>query len=307
MIRITRLIKYTYQHIFRNGWLSFASIAIMTLTFFVISIFGLTTYTVNVILHYYESKSQIIVFFNPSTSASYMNQVKTDILDTGKVASIQYVSKDQAYKRFEQFLKKQNPSLVSAVDANALPPSYDISTKNLSDLQDIATLVYKLKSQSNGQIDNILYFKSVVSFLKQAVSVINGIGIGLIIFLGIVSFIIVVITIAITINSQAEEIEIMRLVGASSEYVKGPFILEGAFYGASGAFLSAIVLLFIFFITNTYYKDAIIFPLEQFFQGVPLPTITVWFVTEAVIVEVIIGIIIGAISSTIAMTRYMKK
>ena len=141
MIRITRLIKYTYQHIFRNGWLSFASIAIMTLTFFVISIFGLTTYTVNVILHYYESKSQIIVFFNPSTSASYMNQVKTDILDTGKVASIQYVSKDQAYKRFEQFLKKQNPSLVSAVDANALPPSYDISTKNLSDLQDIAPIM----------------------------------------------------------------------------------------------------------------------------------------------------------------------
>ena len=79
ILKIERIFKYTIQHIIRNGWLSFASIAIMTLTFFVISMFSLTVYSINVILHYYESKSQVIVFFDPNASSSYISSIKTDI------------------------------------------------------------------------------------------------------------------------------------------------------------------------------------------------------------------------------------
>ena len=76
ILKTKRILKYTYQHIIRNGWLSFASIAIMTLTFFVISIFAFTIYSVNVVLHYYESKSQVIVFFDPNVSVAYMQSIK---------------------------------------------------------------------------------------------------------------------------------------------------------------------------------------------------------------------------------------
>ncbi|MHB8443438.1 MAG: cell division protein FtsX [Patescibacteria group bacterium] len=306
MIKVRRLIKYTYEHIRRNGWLSFSSVAIMTLTFFVISIFIFTLYSVNVILHYYESKSQVIVFFNPQASSTYISGVKTKIQDTGKATSIKFISKEVAYKRFVKLLKTQNPALAKSVDMNALPPSFEVSTQNLSNLQDIANTLYKLKKNSNGQIDNILYFKNVVQFLKQAVSVISDVGLGLIIFLGIIAFVIIVITIAITINSHSEDIEIMKLVGASTTYVVGPFIMEGALYGVMGVFMSSVVLYLIFFIISTYYKATILFPLEQFFQGVPLPHYSLFLVLEVVGIEAAIGIVIGVIASSISITKYLK-
>jgi cell division transport system permease protein len=306
MIKVRRLIKYTYEHIRRNGWLSFSSVAIMTLTFFVISIFIFTLYSVNVILHYYESKSQVIVFFNPQASSTYISGVKTKIQDTGKATSIKFISKEVAYKRFVKLLKTQNPALAKSVDMNALPPSFEVSTQNLSNLQDVANTLYKLKKSSNGQIDNILYFKNVVQFLKQAVSVISDVGLGLIVFLGIIAFVIIVITIAITINSHSEDIAIMKLVGASTTYVVGPFIMEGALYGVMGVFVSSIVLYIIFFIISTYYKATILFPLEQFFQGVPLPHYSLFLVLEVVGVEALIGIVIGVIASSISITKYLK-
>ena len=306
MIKVRRLIKYTYEHIRRNGWLSFSSVAIMTLTFFVISIFIFTLYSVNVILHYYESKSQVIVFFNPQASSTYISGVKTKIQDTGKATSIKFISKEVAYKRFVKLLKTQNSALAKSVDMNALPPSFEISTRNLSNLQDVANTLYKLKKNSNGQIDNILYFKNVVQFLKQAVSVISDVGFGLIIFLGIIAFVIIVITIAITINSHSEDIAIMKLVGASTTYVVGPFIMEGALYGVMGVFVSSIVLYLIFLIISTYYKATILFPLEQFFQGVPLPHYSLLLVLEFIGIEALVGIVIGVIASSISITKYLK-
>jgi cell division transport system permease protein len=307
MLKLERVLKYTYQHIIRNGWLSFASIAIMTLTFFVISIFSLTVYSVNVVLHYYESKSQIILFFNPNAPASYISAVKKDIENTHRATEIKYVSKKQAFVNFEKTLKTQNPQLAKAVDLNALPPSYEISTNNLSNLEYIAGILYKLKSQSKGEINNILYFKSVVQFLKKAVSIITSIGIGLIVFLSIISFVIIIITVAITINSHSEEIEIMKLVGATDTYVSGPFIFEGAFYGIIGVFASSIILYLIFLVLNTYYRESVILPLLSFFQGIPIPQYSPLLILEIIFVEVLLGIIIGSISSFIAISRYLKK
>ncbi len=307
ILKIKRILKYTYQHIIRNGWLSFASIAIMTLTFFVISIFAFTIYSVNVVLHYYESKSQIIVFFNPNVSPAYMQSVKKDIENTGKASHIKYVSKKQAFHNFEKVLKTQNPQLAKAVDLNALPPSYQVSTSNLSNLEFIANILYKLKAQSKGQINNILYFKSVVQFLKQAASIITSIGLGLIIFLSIISFVIIIITIAITINSHSEDIEIMKLVGATNTYVSGPFILEGAFYGIIGVFSSSIILYAIYFIISTVYRKSVLLPILSFFQGIPIPQYSILLVIEIILIEVAIGIIIGSVSSFIAISRYLKK
>jgi cell division transport system permease protein len=307
MLKAERILKYTYQHIVRNGWLSFASIAIMTLTFFVISIFSFTVYSVNVILHYYESKSQIIVFFNPNAPISYIQSVKKDIIDTGKASNIKYVSKQQAFTNFEKVLKTQNPQLANAVDLNALPPSYEISTTSLSNLEDIANILYKVKAQSKGEINNILYFKSVVQFLKKAVSIITSIGIGLIIFLSIISFVIIIITIAITINSHSEDIEIMKLVGATDTYVSGPFIIEGAFYGIIGVFISSIILYLIYLVISTSYRKSVLLPILSFFQGIPIPQYSILLLLEIIGIEIFIGIVIGAISSFIAISRYLKK
>lgn len=304
--KILRIFKYTKQHIIRNGWLSFASIAIMTLTFFVITIFALTLYSVNVILHYYESKSQVIVFFNPSDNISYINSVKADVQKENGVTRIKYVSKQGAYERFVKFLKTENPSLAKSVDVNALPPSLEISTKNLTTLENVANMLFKLKKNNSSAIDNILYFKSVVKFLKQSVSVIRDIGLGLIIFLGIISFIIIIITIAITINSHSEEIEIMKLVGASNNYISGPFIIEGAFYGVIGVIISFLILYGIFFVINNYYQQSILYPMEQFFQGVPLPTYSFLLFSEVLGVEIIVGIILGSLASFISLRRYLK-
>lgn len=300
-----RLSKTAKNHISRNGWLSIAATAIMTLTFIVISVFVSLAYTANSLIKYAETQYPLYVFFDPSlTNTQFIDTLRNQLDATGMVKDIKYTSQSQAYNNYKDFLSKENPILSEGVNESVLPSSIEIQANSLSQLDKLDAYLNTLKS-SDKQIDRILYYSDAVNNLNQAISVIKIIGISLIIFLIGVSFLIVLITIGITINSHKTEIEIMQLVGASRNYIRLPYILDGAFYGVVGVICSFTLICLVIFVILKVHPHLLTDYL-LFFSSAKLPDFSKHIIILGLLIEVAVGAVLGMVGSVIALIKYLK-
>ncbi len=300
MLNLSRIIRTSYLHIRRNAKLSAASILIMALTFFVSSLFIVSLYGAGIILNYFENQSQIIVFFNPDTYADdYMNTIKNAVLAEHVPTQIHYVSKHEAYVKYLTFLKQDSPSLSQSVNEDKLPPSLEIKTTNIDDLQKIANVLYSYQNQSKN-IDKILYYKNVEDFLKEFIKVVRISALAFISFLAGISLLIIWITIGIALTSHSDEIEIMELVGATRSFIELPYIVEGAIYGIIGAFVSILMVGILYFVLTRFYSSTYIV-LLSYFKGIPVPAIGVEQILLVILGEMVLGGLVGSIGSFIAI------
>lgn len=292
VITTSRIIKNTFQHLVRNPWYTFVAVAVMSLTFFVTSVFVLLAFGSNVVLQYFENKPQVTAFFKDQTPEDYILQLKTQLEQTGKASNVKYISKNDALNIY----RKQNanePQLLEFVTADILPASLEISATKLDYLNDLAT---QLKADSN--IEKVLYQSDVVNSLKNWSDRIRIGGAILVGFLAFVSVLIVLVVISMNIAGSGREIEIMRLVGASSGYVRWPFLLDGAIYGFISATLSTLLLLLILPKLIQYSSDLI--------RGINILPQTPLFILELWGVMVICGVILGMVGSLAAIRRHLK-
>lgn len=305
-LTFSRIVKTSFQHIKRNFKLSIASTLIMTLTFFVSTIFAISLYGAGIVLNYFENQSQIIVFFNPDNVTDTDITAVTNAVKGLNISSdITYVSKKDAYQKFVAFLKQESPGLSQSVNVDKLPPSLEIRTTNIDNLEHIANTLYAIQNQNTNHIDKILYYKNVEDFLKQFILVVRYTALAFISFLVGISLLIIWITIGIALNVHSDEIEIMQLVGATRSYIEFPYILEGALYGIAGSFL-ALVSILIGYILFAKFGSSTYISFLSFFKGIPLPAITLQEVLLGVIIEMVIGSFVGAIGSFVAVRSKLK-
>jgi len=305
ILSMQRILKTAYQHIVRNMKLSLASVLIMALTFLISSIFLIALFGANLILTYFEGQSQIIVFFNPDTvTTAYIQQVENAVMAENLPVHITEISKEEAYKIFVSYLNQQTPAISQSVNENKLPPSIEVRTTNIDDLEKVATLLYSYQAKSNS-IDNILYYKNVENFLNEFIKVIRLAAIVFISFLGSISVLIVWITIGIALNSHADDIEVMQLVGGTKIYIETPYILEGAIYGITGAIASSVIVAIVYEVITHFYTS-VYASLTSYFRGIPTPHITFILIFLIVLGEAVLGALIGAIGSYLAIRSKLR-
>lgn len=281
-----------WRNIRRSPYQALAAILIMTLTFLVVSFFTFILVGSTKIISYFESKPQVMAFFKNEAKQSDINQLENDLVKTGKISSIKFVSKEEALKVYQE-QNKNDPLLLELVTADVLPASFNISANRIEDLGSISTMLTKSEA-----VSDVIYQKDVVSALTSWTNAIRKIGIGLIILLSLVSVFIMVTIIGIKISQRREDIEILRLIGATNWYVRWPFIIEGVFYGIVGAFVGWIIATLVLIYSTPF--------LESFLKGIPvLPTSLTGLLTLLGI-EVLFAIFLGAISSFVAVLRYLK-
>lgn len=291
-VTTSRIIKSTFQHLVRNPYHTLAAILVMTLTFFVTSVFILAALGSNVILKYFENKPQVTAFFKDETSEDYINQLKNVIEETGKASNVKYVSKTEALTIY----KRQNvnePELLEFVTADILPASLEISANKIEYLNDLANLV-----ASDARVEKVIYQREVVESLRSWSEKLRIGGIILIGFLAVVSFLIILVVISMNIASFGKEIEIMKLVGASSWYVRWPFILDGIIYGLISASISS---LFLFLLLPKVSEIAagLITGITIFPQS-GLLILDIWGVM------LLAGTLLGIVGSVVAIGRHLK-
>jgi cell division transport system permease protein len=285
-------LRTTWHHIRRSPYQALAAVLIMMLTFFVISIFAFITYGSSKIILYFESKPQVTAFFKNDAKQENIEAVKKQVESTGKIAKIKFVSKEEALQIYKE-QNKNDPLLLELVTSDILPASLEISTKDIEDLAKVSDSI-----KNSPYISEVVFQKDVVSKLTEWTGALRKVGFAFIVVLLLDSVFIMVTIIGIRIAQRREEIEIMRLLGATSWYVRWPFIFEGMFYGVTSAFFGWVVAAIALLYATPY--------LISFLGNIAIFPIPLVHLFALLGIEFLFAMILGAFSSFLAVLRYLK-
>lgn len=265
---------------------------VMFLTFLTLLLFLSLAAGSQKILKYYESKPQAIAFFKDNTSNSDVKAIENALTQTGKVTGLKYISKEEALKIYKD-RNKDNPALLELVTANILPSSLEVSTVTPNDLSLIAEVLKK-----EPVIDQVIYPEDVIQSLTKATSIIRGVGAGAVAFLIAFAFLVIVMIIGFKIRIRRNEIEIMKLLGASNWFIRAPFILEGIIYGVVGGILAWAVTWAVLWYITPFVQPSL--------AEIQLFPISPLFMLLLLLVATTVALIIGGLGSFGAVRRYLK-
>lgn len=285
-------LRATFQHIRRSPYQALAAIGVMSLTFFVACVFFLAAIGSQAILSYFEKKPQITIFFADEKTQESIEKLKEKLQSTGKVASLKFVSKEEALKIYQE-QNKDDPLLLEMVTADILPASLEISAIDAKHLSELAEIF-----KNEPLVEDVIYQKDVVETLISWTTGIRFAGTFLVSFLVFVSLLTILTIIGMKIALKKEEIEILKLVGAGSWFIRAPFLLEGIFYGLIGAFFAwGAAYLLLLYLTPF---------LSPFLAGIPILPVSPLLMVYLLLSMVVIAGLIGAFGSLFALFRYLK-
>lgn len=188
---------------------------------------------------------------------------------------------------------KDDPLLLESLTKDIFPASLDIRAKDISYLPQIEELF-----KQDNTVEEVVFYKDALNTFKKFSNVIRYGGLSLVLLLLATSMITVLLTIGSSIYVKNEEISIMRLVGASNWYIRGPFIMQGVFYGL---FASVISEVFFIILVSIFGND-----LRSLFTGVPVTNINWIFLVITFFTQILFGFLLGLVGSWLAVRRYLK-
>lgn len=301
MFRVTlrRVIKAGYLSFRRNGWLSMATILVMSMVLFVLGGMVFLGALANTVLESLEEKVDITVYFTADAPAEQMSKVKREVEALPETEKATYVSRDQALVEFRE-KHRGNALIVSALDEvgdNPLLASLNIKAKDATSYAAISKFFLE---KNYPVVEKINYFENqaVIDRLGSILGTARGTGALLAVFLAFIAVLVAFNTVRLAIYTAREEIGIMRLVGATSWFIRGPFLISGVLYGAVAALATVIVFFPLTWLISP--KLALLIPDFNLFQ---------YLLTNLIEFSAIMffaGIALGVTSSFIAMRRYLQ-
>lgn len=302
--KLRRTIKSGAISFWRNSSVSLASVLIMTVTLTVITMILFFGVVMSSTLETIKNKVDINVYFVKSAEESKMIALAESLKKMPEVASVEYISRKQAYDTFRERHVGEEATLqaLDEIGENPLPASLNIKAKDPSQYDSI---VNTLKEKERSLVDETIIEKINYTKNKQAIDAIsriiaasNKIGFLIALFFAAVSILITFNTVRLAIYIFREEISVMRLVGASETYIRGPFVTVGILYGIVSAILTILLLLPLTQSLGEWTdKLGTGMNLFAYYQS-QLPVVIIGLVLG--------GSALGAISSFLAIRRYLK-
>jgi cell division transport system permease protein len=289
--------KNLMLNIKKEKLLSLSNIIVMVVTFMILgTLINIIVYS-QTALRMLEQQAQLTLFFKDDFTQEKILQLQDTLKKDKRISEVKYVSKEDAFKIFTD-INKDEPILLESISANILPASLEIRTKQLSSLDELA----KEYSSADG-VEEVKFFKDVVDTFKYWSGIVYAVGFALLLIFITISYTVIISTLRTTIHSKGTELEILKLVGASDQYVKSPLIMQGVFFGAISALISSALLVLL---------TAPIKLLGAFRGGLTLffvPGLNVDQIVFSLIVSVLLvvsGIALGYLGSLTAVKKYLK-
>lgn len=284
-----------FRNVFHNKKSSGASLAIMCATMLIFGIFFMIIENINSAVKTIELQQGMQVFIQKEATDEQISQIGEQIKAINGVNTIKFVSKEDALNYNRE--KLGNPALFVGYDEeNPFKASYLVTLTDLKLSSEVQENIYKL--------DNIASITSQDNTINNLVKIANGIKIVSIVVLSllvIISIFIIANTIKLTVHARRKEISIMKYVGATDNFIRWPFIIEGIIIGIIAAIISLAILGVAYNIIISKLADSTV--LAKI--GMSLLSFAD-ISTLLVIVYLVLGIGIGALGSTISMRKYLK-
>ena len=306
-ITLSRVINAGMVNFMRNASLAIAAIAVMVVTLTIILFSLVSSVTLNHTIAQIADKINISIYLNDNVTVEQRNALMNELRSLSEVKSVSYISKDQALAEYKA-ANANNKDLLTAIDetGNPLPASIQIDPVDPAKIDQIQQVLTrpgtaKLEDPQAGTSysgDR----KAAIDKIAHATMILKRVGIVAVIIFALVSMLIIFNTIQMAIFNRRDEITIMRLLGATTSYIRGPFVVESILYGVLSALISIGILDVLFVVASSTLQASSLGLLDigyasAYFYGHFLVLLTL---------QLLAGIVIGAASSTIATRRYLK-
>jgi len=226
-------LKRAWQGFWRNAVMSLAATATMVLMLLLLAGFWIIQTGLLAGLQFTEQKVEVVAYLQPNATETQIESLAAQIAQRPDVASVEVISRDQALERFQQRMDEQGRTdLTEQLDSNPLYASIEVK---LTDPAALRAVTEALSPAEHAIIRNVINIEDLVDRLLTVTDILRTVGTGVLIGVGLIVLFIIINAIRLAVVARAEEIEIMRLVGASDAFIRWPFVFEGAFVGLLGA------------------------------------------------------------------------
>ena len=310
LITLGRICKTGFKNFGRNAWLSVAATAIM----YVALVVMLAGVALNLIMRdtivEYEKQFTVAVYIKDSAPKERIDELETTLEGQDFIREVSFISKDEALKRFQERYAS-NPEILEGFNVaggNSLPASFDVVLSNLERSEEVESVVLGqgfdkdvVSTVSVGKTSkNSNDAKRTVQVVANAKRLIARASVGASLLFAGISMLIIFNTIRMAIFTRSEEIKIMKLIGATPGYIRGPFLFEAALYGVvAGTFSYATVTAVLVALgkSTTFLSQIAVSNTIDLYKS---NWILVYFATIA------IGALIGLLSSLLAISKHLK-
>lgn len=303
-ITIKRVVKSGWINFKRNGLVSSASVLVTTITLTTITALFLFNASLSSMILSLQDKVDISVYFTVDAPEERILALQDTLTKVPEVRDVQYVSADEEALAFrdrhaEDYLTLQ---ALDELGGNPFGGSLRIKAKDSGQYESIATLLQgdSQVARDNSQIIERINFaqnKLVIERLNMLIATARKGGLAITLLLALISIIIMYTTVRLTIYMSREEIGVMRLVGASSAYVRGPFIVEGMLYGFFAWLITTALFLPVTYIITRQIGSIMPMNLYQYY-------VSHLFSVGGIVL--LVGLGLGAVSSFLAARRYLN-
>lgn len=281
--------------------MSIAAISIIAISLCLISVVYLATASVNNIVQDFQQKVNVTVYFKSDVSEEDILKIKKDLENYSEIKSVDYVSKEKALEDFKRN-NADNPTIVKSLEEigdNPLLASLNVKANNPAQYEAVSGYISNAPFKDNVFRINFAKNKPLIDKLNESARETEKAGIAIAALFGIMAILITFNTIRMTIYTRKQEIEVMRLVGASNTYIRLPFVFEGITYGIVASIISMALL----FLSIKFLMPMI--SLKMIPYSILLSTFYADFLIMLAI-QIFIGVIIGVLSGVIAIGKYLK-
>ena len=227
-----------WQGFWRNALMSLAATLTMVLMLLLLAGFFVLQNVLLASLSFVEQKVEVVAYIQNNATDDQVATLVATIGAMPEVGSVEFVSRDEALARFKEAQAAQGrQDLTSALEANPLYASVNVKLRSPADLDAVTTAL-----RGDPLVRNVLNIEALVDRVLTVTTFVRTAGVVMVAIVGVIVLFIIVNTIRLAVVARAEEIEIMRLVGASDSFIRWPFVFEGALVGLFGALLTLALL-----------------------------------------------------------------
>lgn len=305
MTTSVRIVRAGMLNFVRNAWLAMAAMAIMVITLTIILFSVIANATFNNTVQQIEDKINISIYLKDSVTDKQRDTFISGLNHLDNVEKVTYLSKEDALRAYME-QNKGNEQLLSAINEtdNPLPATVQIKPRDLSKIKQIRDYVSTPANEAlqSDPMSDSGDRREAIDNITKATHILGRVGIVAVALFAVISVLIIFNTIRMTIFNRRDELQIMRLLGASTSFIRGPFIVETIIYGILSAIVS-ILLINALFVTASASLQATSFGLLDISYSQEFFSKYYW---QLLLIQLTLGILIGAVSSLIATRRYLK-
>lgn len=288
-------LKDAFKQIFRNFSMCLASFFSVTAILLILGVFFIIIVNINVIAESAKDDfGTVQIFLKDSVSVEKADELAINIKNNNDIENVTYKTKAEALNELKKKWGKSG-SLLDSLTTNPLPNTLVVKVKNLENAESIVN-TYK----THEDVEEVSYYKDTVDKIISVSNFIKIVGLVIITILIIISVFVVMNTIKLTVHSREREIKIMKNVGATNWYIRGPFIFEGIIIGIFSALVSSLVIGGIYHMIVSKTNLELIMIMQTGFAD------EMSVIPNLVIIFTCLGVSIGAFGSLISIRKFLE-